>query len=212
VLIVTISLNTSLYTHSQTLSLLALQRSTSNLPFRLITPGRTFLKRGPLLQLERSSAPKEREFLLFSDCFIWLASAEKGDGDLDDWDWHGGANKDKRKSLGAMGASGRPPLGRSRSRSEAEILSIPDKSRAKGSDADLRSAPTTPTKKRKVRQASNGTEEKWVYKGKADLVDLEVVVSRPVEDGEERRLEVLSPEISFALYACKHIYQCSTTG
>ena len=210
-LIVTISLNTSLYTHSQTLSLLALQRSTSNLPFRLITPGRTFLKRGPLLQLERSSAPKEREFLLFSDCFIWLASAEKGDGDLEDWDWHGGANKDKRKSLGAMGAGWRPPLERSRSRSEAEVLFLADKSKAKGSDADLRSAPTTPTK-RKARPASNGTEEKWVYKGKADLVDLEVVVSRPVEDGEERRLEVLSPEISFALYAGKHICQCSASG
>jgi hypothetical protein len=175
------------------------------LPFQLITPGRTFLKRGSLLQLERSSAPKEREFLLFSDCLIWLASAEKGDGDLEDWDWNGGANKDKRKSLGVMGAGGR-------SRSEAEILSLLDKSKAKGSDADLRSAPTTPTKKKKVRQASNSTEEKWVYKGKADLVDVEVVVSRPMEDGEERRLEVLSPEISFALYACKRICQCSAFG
>jgi FYVE, RhoGEF and PH domain containing 5/6 len=182
------------------------------LPFQLITPGRTFLKRGLLLQLERSSAPKEREFLLFSDCLIWFASAEKGDGDLEDWDWNGGANKDRRKSLGVIGAGGRPPLERSQSKSEAEILSLLDKSRAKGSNADLRSAPTTPTKKRKVRQASNGTEEKWVYKGKADLVDLEVVISRPMEDGEERRFEVLSPEISFALYACERIYQRSSFG
>jgi FYVE, RhoGEF and PH domain containing 5/6 len=212
---VTISLNTSLHTHAQTLSLLALQRSTPNLPFQLITPGRTFLKRGSVLQLERSSPPKEREFLLFSDCLIWLASAEKGDGDLEDWDWNAGVNKDRRKSLGVTGAGGRSPMSRSRSRSEAELTML-NKSRGKNSDLDLPSestntpasnsklsVPVTPTKKR-VRPASSGGEERWWYKGKAELVDLEVVVSRPMEDGEERRFEVLSPETSFAVYACKH--------
>ena len=58
------------------MALLALQRATPNLPFQLITPGRTLLKRGPLIQVEKSGAPVEREFLLFSDCMIWLAAAE----------------------------------------------------------------------------------------------------------------------------------------
>ncbi|TFY63214.1 hypothetical protein EVJ58_g3387, partial [Rhodofomes roseus] len=40
---ITSSLNASLHTHAQTLALLALQRNTANLPFKLITPGRTFL-------------------------------------------------------------------------------------------------------------------------------------------------------------------------
>jgi len=119
-----------------------------------------------------------------------------------------------------MGVGDRP-LERRHSRSEAELLSILNKSKAKDSEVDLRSAPTpstssskpsllaTPTKKKKARQASSGTDEKWVYKGKAELVDLEVVVSRPMADGEERRLEVLSPVTSFAVYACKCIFSTS---
>ncbi|KAK7033931.1 hypothetical protein VNI00_012555 [Paramarasmius palmivorus] len=81
---ITTSLNTSLQMHAQTLSLLALQRATPNLPFQLITPGRTLLRRGPLIQVERSEVPHEREFLLFSDCLVWLVReederAEKGE-------------------------------------------------------------------------------------------------------------------------------------
>jgi len=61
----------------------------------------------------------------------------------------------------------------------------------------------TPSKKR--RQASGGAgEEKWWFKGRAELVDLEVVVSPPAEPGgEDTRFEVLSPEMSFAVYAGK---------
>ena len=128
---------------------------------------------------------------------------------------HGGAPKGRRKSLGVFGAAARPSVGRSRSRSEAELLSILNKSKGKESDPGIQSEsgtpstsdvkpslPLTPTKKKR-RQASSSTEEKWAYKDKIELVDLEVVVSRPMEDGEERRFEVLSPSISFAVYACQ---------
>ncbi|KDQ62948.1 hypothetical protein JAAARDRAFT_28919 [Jaapia argillacea MUCL 33604] len=198
---ITISLNTSLHTHAQTLSLLALQRSTPNLPpnFQLITPGRTFLRRSPLLQLERSSVPKEREFLLFSDCLIWLVSADKGgDGEVEHWEW---------------GGVKRPGLNRGRSRSEAELPrmqqqqrnsssspSSPGKMKPSSSPPGSSIAPKSPTKK-KTRYASSGAEERWVYKGHVDLVDLEVVVSPPREPGEERRFEILSPSTSFAVYA-----------
>lgn len=43
-------------------------------------------------------------------------------------------------------------------------------------------------------------DERWVYKGRLDLVDVEVVVASEW-GGEQRRFEVLSPEESFALYA-----------
>ncbi|KZP11136.1 hypothetical protein FIBSPDRAFT_837909 [Athelia psychrophila] len=211
---ITISLNTSLHTHSQTLALLALQRATPNLPIQLITPGRTFLKRGPLLQLERSSARKEREFLLFSDCLIWLANAnaEKGDDELaEDWGWVAASKdkekeKEKRMSMGFMGLGRRPPMIRTRSKSAAELSSALQ-FRAHGSESGSpspsspsgnTSAPTSPMK-RKARQSSNGGEEKWAYKGKCDLVDLEVVVT-PTRDGEWR-CELLSPEASFVVYA-----------
>jgi hypothetical protein len=60
-----------------------------------------------------------------------------------------------------------------------------------------------------IRQASSnspitpGSEDKWVFKGKAELVDLEVVIVGDVSD--ERRFEVLSPEGSFAVYAGKPV-------
>ncbi|KZT27644.1 hypothetical protein NEOLEDRAFT_1088599 [Neolentinus lepideus HHB14362 ss-1] len=190
---ITVSLNASLHTHAQTLALLALQRSTPNLPpnFQLITPGRTFLKRAPLLQLD-SSTHKEREFLLFSDVLVWLASAERGDA-VDDWDW-GFPRPSSSKS-----AMTRPRILRTRSKSEAELptlKSTPNLSSSPGS-----ALPMSPSRKKVVRYASSGMEEKWVYKGHVDLVDLDVVVSPGMETGDERRFEVLSPEASFAVYA-----------
>ena len=44
-------------------------------------------------------------------------------------------------------------------------------------------------------------EDKFVYKGRVELVDLEVVVGSALED--ERRFEVSSPESSFVVYAGK---------
>ncbi|RDX50579.1 hypothetical protein OH76DRAFT_1402643 [Lentinus brumalis] len=175
---ITMSLNTSLHTHAQTLGLLALQRNTINLPFQLITPGRTFLKRAPLLQLENST-PREREFLLFSDCLIWLSSA---DGDL---------FSDKWSALGA--SSSTPDLLRSRTRSEeGEVM------RRRQSLLQLKFNGSP----RKKRQASSGVDDRWVYKGHVELVDLEVVVSTPaVGDSQERGFELLSPHQSFAVYA-----------
>jgi FYVE/RhoGEF/PH domain-containing protein 5/6 len=83
-------MNASLHSHAQTLDLLALQRSTPNLPFQLIAPGRTFLKRGSLFQLEGGSFPKERDFLLFSDCLLWIANLDKGDSEAAErWEWKG---------------------------------------------------------------------------------------------------------------------------
>lgn len=138
---------------------------------------------------------------------------------MEEWDW--GAkdkdkdkNKDKRKSMGIIGVGsgpgGRPPMIRTRSKSEAELTAA---LRARDSGLASPSGPTTPStpsrpslvsspsKKKVVRHASSGVEEKWVYKSKIELVDLEVVVIPPREDGEERRLEILSPEGSFAVYA-----------
>ena len=63
--LVTLSLNTSLHTHAQTLFLLDLERATLNLPLKLISLGRTLL-RGSLYQVERDFAPMQRESLIVS--------------------------------------------------------------------------------------------------------------------------------------------------
>ncbi|KAF8636417.1 hypothetical protein AX17_003599 [Amanita inopinata Kibby_2008] len=171
VLKITSSLDISLHAHTQSLSLIAIQASTSNLPFQLIVPGRTLLKRGSLYQLERRAPPRKREFLLFSDCLIWLA---KGDGDTE-WVW----GRMIKNSFGN---------------------SVEDSSRNRRnfeSHAD-------PTHVRKSTSNSNGPgtseEERWTYKGKLGVIDVEVVVSS--EWGvEQRRFEILSPGGSFAMYA-----------
>ena len=195
---VTTSLNTSLHAHSQTLSLLSLQRSTSNLPrgFQLVTPGRILFKRGILLMLERgSSQPRQREFLLFSDCLLWLA------------------NKDVEKAwalnlnvtLGDWGirrtASGEPSVSapasqidqRTRCQSDA-ATSMHTPSETEGEN----SVPMTPSRYtrlasrnvawrsyhppsnsgrlfRRSMNTSIGDDQKWVSKGKTGLVDLEAL-------------------------------------
>ncbi|RDB23827.1 FYVE, RhoGEF and PH domain-containing protein 6 [Hypsizygus marmoreus] len=219
---ITLSLNTSLHTHAQTLALLSLQRSTPNLPFQLIAPGRTLLKRGPLLQIERSSQPREREFLLFSDCLIWLAvedteRAWKGDWGISRGGWGAGYTNGESPAASAPPSPlGRPPMVRSRSKSEAEVSGLKRQDELE-TESPSPSTPTTPSKHasrngvRKSyhppsnmikRYASNGGgEERWVYKGRAELVDLEIIVTHTREPGEERRFELLSPEGSFVLYA-----------
>ncbi|KAJ6568436.1 hypothetical protein DFH09DRAFT_983267 [Mycena vulgaris] len=189
---ITLTLNTSIHTHAQTLSLLALQRATPSLPFQLIVPGRALIRRGPLSHVELSAPPRDREFLLFSDCMVWL-EAEDGNSN----------------SLSPSPV--RPTMVRTRSKSEAELPTRNDSGDIVGG---TRSAlPLPPARKsvyhhpvsrmKRRRHASSGTGEegRWIYKGRVELVDLEVVVTPPREVGEERRFEVLSPEGSFVLYA-----------
>lgn len=207
---ITLSLNTSLHTHSQTLALLALQRSTANLPFQLISPGRTFVKRGPLYQVERGEQPREREFLLFSDCLLWLASEES-----EHRNWGLGAYLSNNGSSDLLAV--RPPMVRTRSKSDAEVSQLKARAATEAVSNGQSSRPSLTPKpssrsiippplsrgqgiKRNASQANAG-EERWTYKGRASLVDLEVIVSPPREAGEERRFEVLSPEGSFVLYA-----------
>lgn len=213
-ILVTISMNASLHSHAQTLGLVALQRCTPNLPFPLIAPGRSLLKRGSLFQLERGSFPKERDFLLFSDCLLWIANLDKGDSEVTErWDWKGVKT----------GLHPRLMMVRSRSRSEAELPALRSRVQTGGSGDGLlpssqpaspigpNPSPTTPSSRSiasptraKKRQMSNAScDERWWFKGKAELVDLEVVVTPPTEVGEECRLEVWSPEGSFAVYAGK---------
>ncbi|KAI5118054.1 hypothetical protein M0805_005901 [Coniferiporia weirii] len=185
---VTTSLDMSLHTHAQTLTLLALQRATPNLPIQLVSPGRTFLKRGILMQLDNSSTLREREFLLFSDCLIWLANDR-----MIETEWL------RRKDVLGLGnpnflrgeSNGKKPeFKRTRSKSENEVPEV----RVSAHRPANGSPKKTPLN-------SAGLEERWWFKGKVELVDVDIVLSSARERGEERRLEILSPEASFALYA-----------
>lgn len=149
--------------------------------------------------------------------------------------------------------SPRPPMVRTRSKSEAELptlrtplglpslaVPVPDSSTStplplphptpkrpsltqSAAPSHIHSSrsihkphPPPPAPRRAVRRhASSGAggvsllgnggpaaEERYVFKGKIDIVDMEVVVNPAVcqEEGEERRFEVLSPEGSFVVY------------
>ena len=210
------------------MSLLALQRATPNLPFQLVSPGRTLLKRGSLLQVERSSDPVEREFLLFSDRMIWLAPVESS-GQSWDWSWSGSGNstgisQSSHNTPVAPSKSSAPgilPMTRSRSKSEAELTTLKAESRS-GSESALvdkkasesPSTPVTPQRPKKWKsqfhagapppppnmvKRTSSVDDKWVYKGCVELVDVQVIVGSALED--ERKFEVLSPEGSFVIYA-----------
>lgn len=162
-----------------------------------------------------------REFLLFSDCLLWLAPVESHSWDWE-WSWSGsgsgngsgssGINRSAQNSPARTGSkvstTEAPPMIRTRSKSEAEISSLKD---------DLNSADSPPVTPQKLdrpkshyhagppppppnmakRHGSN--EDKFIYKGRIVLVDLEVVVGSALED--ERRFEIMSPEGSFVVYA-----------
>jgi hypothetical protein len=244
---VTLSLNTSLHTHAQTLALLVLQRATLNLPFQLVSPGRMLLRRGPLVQVERAAQPSEREFLLFSDCLVWLANtnavsglgwgATYGTGNGTNTNTPTSVNSNTIAIADVSSQSPKAPVKimRIRSKSEAELSMLKERAGdttptlTPGATSPSPSTPSSPSKRTHVhahahkryslhppapapprRHPSNGdgvgTEERWIYKGRAELVDLEIIVSPDVggegySEGWERRFEVLSPEGSFVVYA-----------
>jgi FYVE/RhoGEF/PH domain-containing protein 5/6 len=153
-----------------------------------------------MCQSERGALLRPREFLLFSDYLLWL----EGDA-TDAWDGRlGGANPSKFGGVGLGGnvsrlrPGARPHILRSRSRSEAELSALA-----------ARASPGRPK-----RMASSGTgEERWVYRGRAGLVDVDVVVPPAVEEDDELRFEVLSPEESFVVYAGEYYdYIACTDG
>lgn len=214
------------------MALLALQRATPSLPFQLITPGRALIKRGPLLQIERSDAPVEREFLLFSDCMIWLAAAEPLSQSWD-WSWSASGNttgvsqSSHNTPVGSKIARERPAMARSRSKSEAELHTLkatgaqiidspahsqvdlkgldslpvtpPRASRSKLDMPPSRSPPPPPN----MAKRRYSVDDKWVYKGRIELVDVQVIVGSSLED--ERKFEILSPEGSFVLFGSEFI-------
>ncbi|KAH8822630.1 hypothetical protein DL96DRAFT_1618534 [Flagelloscypha sp. PMI_526] len=257
---ITSSLNTSLSAHLTTLSLLSLQRNTSGLPFPLITPGRTLIKRETLYQVERGEVAKERDFLLFSDCLVWIAS-EESEAARHWWQpsssqlpekrhsaHHSSSrSRERRESRERTEALKRPGMGpRTRSKSEAGLSELVAREAtviASGSSLEPpatpsarpfsrhkrqsfvsspTSVPKSPQKKKLSRQSSSGanaTEEKWAFKGRMMLMDVDVVVLRPVsyhsdgedeigdsssdeeDEAESRKFELHSPSGSFVVYA-----------
>ena len=142
------------------------------------------------MQLDNSSVLKEREFLLFSDCLIWLANDR-----MIEAEW---LRKNDASDFSAPGKVGknspgkRPPFKRTRSKSENEVQ---DATRNRNRQAQA------PPSAYRGANIVPGIEERWWYKGKVDLVEAEVVMSATRERGDERRFEILNPEMSFSLYA-----------
>ncbi|KAE9389732.1 FYVE-domain-containing protein [Gymnopus androsaceus JB14] len=239
--------------------------------------------------------PREREFLLFSDCLVWLAS-EEAERKEKEWNFDLGSIWTSFSGGGGSGTSTpvqsesgerpksaalakstpliveervdngsdenvvsasavprdlkRPPMARTRSKSEAEVTLMQAKAAVASTSNDVLDSPNIlaksksalPTDKnarrpvhksnfsrinkssalhlhfrdRRGRKDSSSRpyggweKEQWLFKGKIDLVNLEIVIDTSVgieEEGEEGdgelewRWEVLSPQGSFVLYA-----------
>ncbi|CAE6500871.1 unnamed protein product [Rhizoctonia solani] len=185
-----------------------------------------------------TGAEGEREVLVFSDCVVWLerelewgmVSASSAAG------WASAANGSKSGDSGSGGKPGvvrhstaalglgrptqalrRPTMGRTRSKSEAELPTLksqgmglgtkPETLRAiSGSSSAFVSRGTPPKRETPKRpppkplstmEGSISSEERWRFRGMANLMDVEVVVS----PRNAMQIDFLSPEGSFALYA-----------
>ncbi|KAG8927378.1 hypothetical protein FRC02_008239 [Tulasnella sp. 418] len=188
---ITSGLNTSLQVHSQTVTLVALQRSTPNLPFLLISPGRTLIKRGTLLHVDREQYL--RDFLLFSDCLIWLSKGSERERG-----WPEDSSYLSSPILGNLRSQSSITGSRQGNQSNLERTrpSMMPRQRSK-------SAIDLPTWRGSTEfsSPSSSSEERWWFRGRADLMDIEVVVSTIPTPGEDRRFDVLGLEGSFILYA-----------
>lgn len=226
------TLNESLAAHAQIMSLISLQKATPNLPFSLIVPGRTLLRRTTMMKVDRGSDRRVRDILLFSDCLVWISRG----GEREDWgvlgEWAGTGletrqsalrdsvllqSRNSKLKLGighgvpTSQSQGIRQAGRIRSRSDAHAFPVSLRPSSSANvflhpDPSLLRPPPAP-------REENG-EERWWYRGRAELLDIEVVVSPIISSpGEERMLEVLSPEGSFTLYtgttSILPIYICS---
>ena len=155
----------------------------------------------------------QREFLLFSDCLLWLAPIESHSWDWD-WSWSGsgsGISQSTQNSAGTTDSkTSATDMMRTRSKSEAEISSLKDdlgsvemdSSPVSPQKSDRRKSHAVPLAPPNMVKKHGSNDDKFVYKGRVELVDLEVVVGSALED--ERRFEVLSPEGSFVVYAGKN--------
>ena len=198
------------------MSLIALQKATPNLPFSLIVPGRTLLRRATMMKVDRGSDRRVRDLLLFSDCLVWISRG----GEREDWgvlgEWASVGletghsvlrdsvileSLNTKLKLGhgvpTPQSHGIRQTGRIRSRSDADALPVVLRP---SSSANV-FLPPDPSLLRPVTAPRDENEERWWYRGKVELLDVEVVSPIISSPGEERMLEVLSPEGSFALYA-----------
>jgi hypothetical protein len=193
----------------------------------------------------------ERELLLFSDCVVWLerelewgmvsassaagwANAASGNKSGDSASNGKPAGAARHNAVGPIGlgkpiqALKRPPMGRTRSKSEAELPTLKSQNMGLGTTPEnLRSVSGSssafisrdtppkrepppkrpPPKPLTTMEGSISNEERWRFRGMANLMDVEVVVS----PRNAMQIDFLSPEGSFALYACEpKVFQVGT--
>jgi len=161
------------------LQLLAVQKATPNLPFPFLEPGRTFIRRGPLFQVA-DRVERLREFFLFSDYLVWLSKGGEREGATT-------AEEAQLKQSIVSSPSSASFAAISRGQSECET--------------PLKRAAST-TYGSKFPASSNTEEDRWWFRGKVDLLDLDIVLP-VVGFGEEGKIEVHSPQISFSLFCGK---------
>ena len=156
------------------MQLLAVQKATPNLPIPFLEPGRTLIRRGLLFQVA-DRVERLREFFLFSDCLVWLSRGGEREGATT-------AEEEQLKQSIISSPSKASLAAISRGNSEFE--------------PGLRRAPSSAYGSKFPNSVE---EEKWWFRGKINLLDLDIVL--PVAAfGDEGKMEVHSPQMSFSLF------------
>ncbi|KAG8859458.1 hypothetical protein FRB91_007858 [Serendipita sp. 411] len=176
---VNISLNSALQTQAITLQLLAVQKATPNLPIPFLEPGRRFIKRGSFFQVA-DRVERLREFFLFSDCLVWLSKGGEREGAVTAEEF-----QFKRSMITSPSVS-------------SSITS--DRRQGESGPTPLRRPSSTVFGSKISSSSTNlGEDERWWFRGKVDLLDLDIVLPVP-SFGEEGKIEVHSPAMSFSIY------------
>lgn len=169
------SLNNALQMQSITLQLLAVQKATPNLPILFLEPGRSFIRRGSMFQVAER-VERLREFFLFSDCLVWLSKGGEREGAF--------SNEEAQFKRSMISSA-----------SNHSLLSPSRRQSMAGTPPPRRMPSTTLGAK----LSGPVEEEKWWFRGKANLLDLDIVVPVPAF-GEEGKIEIHSPEMSFSIF------------
>jgi FYVE, RhoGEF and PH domain containing 5/6 len=181
VLLVTLSLNTSMTNQDITFQLLSIQKAAPNLPFPFIQPGRKFIRRGSLFQVA-DRVERFREFILFSDCLVWLSKGGERESPMTP------EEELFKRSVIQLSSS---PSSNALSRRTSEIENT----------SPRRGSSTASGAKRPNSTHNQFEEQKWWFRGTIDLLDLDVVLPVP-SFGEDGKIEVHSPHLSFSIFCC----------
>lgn len=186
------SINDNIRQHELVLQMLGIQRQLIGLPFTLIVPGRSLLKRETLLKGGRKDI-NAREFFLFTDCIIYAAPIQGTMADASAAAWSA------LSRYGVADYSTNPVVVSSTPKQPSSPAPV-----SRRFDEPRRRTTSFPTRMSTYRLSQSLDGQQLQFRDKLSLQDCTVVAVDDAASGESglrHCIEIHSPGRSFAVYA-----------